>query len=122
MKIKLIELRNSMQALGKIYNSEIPLPLAHKVSIFIKSLEPHLKAIDETQTKLIEKYEIKDVKKEMAEKSDVFKRLEGELAEYLVTTEIDVSDIGITWNDLIPYENRIIISGFDKDLLSLYIK
>jgi hypothetical protein len=121
MKIKLIELRNSVPALRKLYLCDMSLKMADKISMFMKKLEPQLKTIDENQARSLEKNGIKDIKKAMDDNSPELAIVNKEMQEYLFGTEAEISDIEITWKDL-EEEKGIKLSPADKDVLSLFIK
>lgn len=120
MKIKLIELRNSIPTFRKLYSCDMSLKMADKISMFMKKIDPQLKTIDENQARSLKKNGIEDIKKAIENKLPALDIVNKEMEEYLFGTEVDVEDINITWKEL--EEEKIKLSAYDKDILNLFIK
>jgi len=56
MKIKLSEILNSKDSIGKLLERELPIRISFRLTKLIKELDPELQIIEKHRIKLVEKY------------------------------------------------------------------
>lgn len=94
MKVKLVDVYNSVPVMNKILETPLPASVSFQLSKLLKTLNEEMKAIEEQRIKLVEKYGVKTENNEMTvseEKKQEFLKEFGEL----LSTEVE-----ITWEPL----------------------
>ena len=60
MKVKLVEVYNSVSVMNKILDAQLPASIAFKLTKLLKSLNDEIKSIEDQRVKLVSKYGEKD--------------------------------------------------------------
>jgi len=92
MKVRLIDVYNSVQVINKILDTQLPVTIAFQLTKLIKNLDNEVKIVEEQRVKLVSKYgeEIEDKGFTVSEANK-----EAFLKEF---TELLESEIEINWN------------------------
>lgn len=60
MKVKLVEVYNSVSVMNKILDAELPAPIAFKLTKLFKSINEEIKSVEDQRVKMVSKYGEKD--------------------------------------------------------------
>jgi len=92
MKVRLVDVYNSVQVINKILDAQLPATIAFQLTKLIKSLDGEIKIIEEQRVKLVSKYG-EETKENGVTVSEANK--EAFLKEF---TELLETEIEINWN------------------------
>lgn len=94
MKVKLVDVYNSVPVMNKILETPLPASISFQLSKLLKTLNEEMRAIEEHRIKLVEKYGVKGDSQEMTVAEDKKQEFLKEFGE-LLNTEVEV-----TWEPL----------------------
>ena len=94
MKVKLVDIYNSVPVMNKILETPLPASISFQLSKLLKTLNDEMKSIEEQRVKLVEKYGSSKDSGETVVSED---KKEGFLQEF---SELLNTDIEVTWHPL----------------------
>lgn len=99
MQVKLSDLWNGWQALGKLGNADLPAKKAYALSRFLKRAADEYDLLDKQRVKLIEKYGDKDAAGNVSVSPDNIGAFTTEFNEVLAGA-VELPDLALTVDDL----------------------
>ncbi len=94
MKVKLVDIYNSVPVMNKILETPLPASISFQLSKLLKSLNEEMKSIEEQRIKLVEKYGTKGENQEVIVSDEQKQKFMQEFSD-LLNTEVEV-----TWQPL----------------------
>jgi hypothetical protein len=89
MKVKLVEVYNSVSVMNKILDAELPASVAFKLTKLLKSLNDEIKSIEDQRVKLVSKHGQKDENGSVSVSESNKEEFIKEFSE-LLSTEIEI--------------------------------
>lgn len=90
MKVKLVDIYNSVPVMNKILETPLPASISFQLSKLLKTLNDEMKSIEEQRVKLVEKYGVKGEKEETVVPDENKAKFIQEFSD-LLNTEIEVT-------------------------------
>lgn len=104
--MQLETLVNATPAMAKLLSTDLPVKLAFRLGVMIKSVDPALKAYNDERMKLVTKYGVKDDKGNTQVPADKMKEFTVELQKVL-DEDVTVAGIPELKLDDIPEETKM---------------